>query len=171
MLLLATVIMLLFPSAVRADDVLTASPYWQGFTSADGQGLYHDLMRAIFEPGGKTVHHVEVPAKRGIIMVREGSVDIYTCTSESATGLQLASEPMYEGEYHAIFRKSAFPDWDGAASMANRRVAWRLGYYATRDFAVPVQPSETYNGVEALSGSCEEGRIFTSTTCILSWRA
>ncbi len=160
MLLLATVIMLLFPSAVRADDVLTASPYWQGFTSADGQGLYHDLMRAIFEPGGKSVRHVEVPAKRGIIMVREGSVDIYTCTSESATGLQLASEPMYEGEYHAIFRKSAFPDWDGAASMANRRVAWRLGYYATRDFAVPVQPSETYNGVEALERVVRGGADF-----------
>jgi ABC-type amino acid transport substrate-binding protein len=160
MLLLATVIMLLFPSAVRADDVLTASPYWQGFTSADGQGLYHDLMRAIFEPGGKSVRHVEVPAKRGIIMVREGSVDIYTCTSESATGLQLASEPMYEGEYHAIFRKSTFPDWDGAASMANRRVAWRLGYYATRDFAVPVQPSETYNGVEALERVVRGGADF-----------
>lgn len=150
MLLFAAFIMLLLPAAVRADEVLTASPYWQGFTSADGQGLYHDLMRAIYEPGGKTVRHLEVPAKRGRVMVREGTVDIYTCLPQAVTGLQLAAEPMYEGEYHAIFRKSAFPDWNGAKSMMNKRVAWRLGHYSTRDFAIPVQPSETYSGVEAL---------------------
>jgi polar amino acid transport system substrate-binding protein len=149
MLLLAALI-LLFPVAARADEVLTASPYWQGFTSADGQGLYHDLMRAIYEPAGKTVRHLEVPAKRGLVMVREGTVDIYTCLPQAVTGLQLAAEPMYEGEYHAIFRKNAFPHWDGPTSMANKRVAWRLGYYSTRDFSVPVQISETYTGVEAL---------------------
>ena len=149
MLLLAALI-LLFPVAARADEVLTASPYWQGFTSADGQGLYHDLMRAIYEPEGKTIRHLEVPAKRGRIMIREGAVDIYTCLPQAVTGLQLAAEPMYEGEYHALFRKNAFPDWDGPTSMANKRVAWRLGYYSARDFSVPVQISETYTGVEAL---------------------
>jgi len=160
MLLLAAVIILLLPAAVQADEVLTASPYWQGFTSHDGQGLYHDLMRAIYEPDGKTVRHMEVPAKRGLIMVREGTVDIYTCISEAASGLLLAAEPMYEGEYHAIFRKNAFPDWDGTTSMANKRVAWRLGHYARRDFSVPVQPSETHSGVEALERVIRGGADF-----------
>lgn len=160
MLLLAAIFLLLLPAASRADEVLTASPYWQRFTAADGQGLYHDLMRAIYEPQGKTVRHLEVPAKRGRVMVREGAVDIYTCLAEPAGGLKLAAEPMYEGEYHAIFRISAFPHWDGVTSMAHRRVAWRLGYYSARDFPVPVLPSETYNGVEALERVVRGGADF-----------
>lgn len=160
MLLLAAIIVLLLPAAVRADEVLSASPYWQGFTSADGQGLYHDLLRAIYEPRGKTVRHLEVPAKRGRVMVREGTVDIYTCLPHAGSGLQLATEPMYEGEFHAIFRKSAFPHWDGATSMSNKRVAWRLGYYSALDFSVPVQPSETYSGVEALERVVRGGADF-----------
>jgi hypothetical protein len=150
MILIVSLILLLAPRPVQADEVLTASPYWQGFTSPDGQGLYHDLMQAIFEPGGNTVRHLEVPAKRGLIMVREGSVDIYTCRSEAENGLRLGEGPMYEGEFHAIFRKKAFPYWEGPTSLAKRRVVWRLGYYSSKDFPVPVQHAETTSGVEAL---------------------
>lgn len=159
-ILLTCFFLLILPGPVHADEVLTASPLWAGFTGEDGQGLYHDLMRAVYEPQGKVVSHMEVPAKRGLVMVREGTVDVYTCVSEPVAGLQLAAEPMYEGEYHAVFRKDATPRWDGPASMANRRVAWRLGYYAARDFPVPVQPSETYTGVEALERVVRGGADF-----------
>jgi polar amino acid transport system substrate-binding protein len=160
MLLIASLVLLLLPTSLHAEEVLTASPYWQGFTSADGQGLYHDLMRAIYGPGGNTVRHLEVPAKRGLIMVREGAIDIYTCRSEPADGLELAREPMYEGEYHALFRKDAVPFWEGVSSMANRRVTWRLGYYSPQDFPVPVQQSETSSGTEALERVVRGGADF-----------
>lgn len=159
-ILLVSLMALLLPASIRAEEVLTASPYWQGFTSPDGQGLYHDLMRAIYEPGGNTVRHLEVPAKRGLIMVREGTVDIYTCRSEPEEGLQLADEPMYEGEFHAFFRKDAVPDWDGVTTMANRRAVWRLGYYSPRDFPFPVQFDETTSGLEALERVVLRGADF-----------
>jgi hypothetical protein len=159
-LLLAGFIMLLLPVSVRAEEVLSASPYWQGFTSDDGQGLYHDLLRAIYEPGGNTVRHLEVPAKRGLIMVREGAVDIYTCLAKPVDGLRLAAEPMYEGEFHAFFRKAAFPYWDGVTSMANKRTVWRLGYYSPKDFPVPFQYGETTTGVEALKRVVRGGADF-----------
>ena len=159
-ILVVGLIMFLAPRPIRAGEVLTASPYWKGFTSPDGQGLYHDLMRAIFEPGGNTVRHLEVPAKRGMIMVREGTVDIYTCRSEAESGLQLGREPMYEGEFHALFRKNAVPYWDGVASMADKRVVWRLGYYSFKDFPVRIQHSETTDGVEALQRVVRGGADF-----------
>ncbi len=56
----------------HAGEVVTASPSWEAFTSREGQGLYHDLLRAIYEPRGETLRHLEVPAKRGLVMVREG---------------------------------------------------------------------------------------------------
>ena len=160
LLLLAMLVFLAIPASGRADQVLTGSPLWDGFTSHDGQGLYHDLMRAIYGPGGNTVRHLEVPAKRGLIMVREGTIDTYTCLSDPVDGLELAKEPMYEGEFHAIFRKAAFPFWDGVSSMTNRRLVWRLGYYSPKDFPVPIEFSETTSGIEALERVVRGGADF-----------
>ena len=159
-LIMTMLVFLVLPVSARADQVLTGSPLWDGFTSSDGQGLYHDLMRAIYGPGGNTVRHLEVPAKRGLIMVREGTIDIYTCLSDPVEGLQLAAEPMYEGEFHAIFRKDVFPYWDGTSSMANKRLVWRLGYYSPKDFPVPILFSETTNGAEALERIVRGGADF-----------
>ncbi len=134
----------------HAGEVVTASPSWEAFTSREGQGLYHDLLRAIYEPRGETLRHLEVPAKRGLVMVREGQADIYTCLPDVREKLLLAELPMYEGEFHALFRASTFPDWDGVRSLANKRVVWRLGYYTPKNFPVPIHHSETTSGIEAL---------------------
>jgi polar amino acid transport system substrate-binding protein len=160
LLMLGTFIFVMITVTAHAGEVITASPSWKGFTSRDGQGLYHDLMRAIYEPGGETVRHLEVPAKRGLLMVREGQADIFTCRAQTVDKLQMASLPMYEGEYHALFRTTAFPHWDGVRSMANMRVVWRLGYYAPNDFPVPIDHSETLSGVEALQRVLREGADF-----------
>jgi len=158
--LIAMIVLLVLPVSARAGQVLTGSPLWEGFTGNDGQGLYHDLMRAIYGPGGNTIRHLEVPAKRGLIMVREGTIDIYTCLPDPVEGLQLAEEPMYEGEFHALFRKEVSPYWDGVTSMANKRVVWRLGYYSPKDFPVPILFSETTSGSEALERVLRGGADF-----------
>jgi hypothetical protein len=157
---LGALIFALLAVTAQAGEVITASPAWKDFTSSDGQGLYHDLMRAIYEPGGETVRHLEVPAKRGLIMVREGQADIYTCKSKTVDGLQMAALPMYEGEYHALFRAAAVPYWDGVRSMANMRVVWRLGYYEPKDFPVPIHHAEALSGVEALQRVIREAADF-----------
>lgn len=150
-LLLAVVLLALIPgrSAFTA-EIVTVSPYWAGFTGPDGQGLYHDLLRAVFALRGDTVRHLEAPAKRGLVMIRDGQADIYTCRSRAEEGLELARLPMYEGEFHALFLRRVLPDWRGPASLANRRLVWRLGYYSPHDFPFPVQYDETTTGIEAL---------------------
>lgn len=147
---LAILLSLFLAASVQAGEVITASPSWKGFTSADGQGLYTDLMRAVFSARGDTVRHLEVPAKRGLIMLREGQIDVYTCDTEAGEGLQLAQLPMYEGEYHALFLTKTFPHWTGVETMTDRLLVWRLGYYSPSDFPVPVRHEETTTGTEAL---------------------
>ena len=147
---LSILISLFLAAGALAGEVITASPSWKGFTSPDGQGLYTDLMRAVFSERGDTVRHLEVPAKRGLIMLREGQIDVYTCDTEADEGLQLAELPMYEGEYHALFLTQAFPYWKGVETMTDRLLVWRLGYYSPRDFPVPVRHEETTTGIEAL---------------------
>lgn len=152
LVILAAAICCIFPAPdARAGQVVMASPYWAGFTSPDGQGLYHDLLQAVFAPRGDTVRHLEVPAKRGLIMLKEGQVDIYTCRPFAPDGLQLAGLPMYEGEYHALFLTKSFPAWNGVSTLADRSLVWRLGYYSPRDFPVPVRYAETTTGTEALN--------------------
>ena len=141
---------LFLAASVQAGEIITASPSWKGFTSPDGQGLYTDLMRAVFSARGDTVRHLEVPAKRGLIMLREGQIDAYTCDTEVGEGLQLAQLPMYEGEYHALFLTQAFPYWKGVETMKDRLLVWRLGYYSPKDFPVPVRYEETTTGTDAL---------------------
>lgn len=150
-LLLAIALLVLLPwHRVFAAEIVMTSPYWAGFTSPDGRGLYHDLMRAVFALRGDTVRHLEAPAKRGLVLLREGQADVYTCRTEAGDGLELGGLPMYEGEFHALFLRRTFPDWRGPASMANRRLVWRLGYYLPDDFPVPVRYDETTTGIEAL---------------------
>jgi len=64
--------------------------------------------------------------------------------------MQLAQLPMYEGEYHALFLTKVVPQWNGAASMSNKRLVWRLGYYEPKDFPVPIEYGETTTGTDAL---------------------
>lgn len=149
--LLASLFSLLFAVHAHAGEIITGSPSWKGFTSPDGQGLYHDLMRAAFAERGDTVRHLEVPAKRGVVMLREGQIDVYTCDTAAAPGMQLAETPMYEGEFHALFLSGAFPNWNGVESMADRLLVWRLGYYSPADFPVPVRFEETTTGTDALN--------------------
>jgi ABC-type amino acid transport substrate-binding protein len=135
----------------HAEVIITGSPSWKGFTSPDGQGLYHDLMRAVFEERGNSVRHLEVPAKRGVVMLRDGQIDVYICDTAAAPGMQLAETPMYEGEFHALFLSGAYPNWNGVESMAGRLLVWRLGYYSPEDFPVAVRFEETTTGIDALN--------------------
>ena len=84
-------------------------------------------------------------------MVREGHADIYMCDTEIFSGLQMSELPMYEGEFHALFRTEKFPSWEGIASLKNRKLVWRLGYYSPGDFTVPVRFEETVTGSDALN--------------------
>lgn len=152
-----TIIFLLFECSLfllaspgQAEEITTISPSWEGFTSPHGQGLYHDILRAIFTPRGDTLSHLEVPAKRGRLMLSQSRADIYMCIPEGEKDFLLADQPMYEGEFHALFLRQKFPNWDDVTSMANTRVIWRLGYYTPENFPVAIVHSETTTGIEAL---------------------
>ncbi len=141
----------------QAEEIRTASPAWAKFTGTDGTGLYFDVLRAIFAPD--TIRHMHVPAKRGLVMVKTGEADIYTCVPEAQEGLRLAALPLYEGEFHAFFKNRGLL-WSGPESLKNQRLVWRLGYYSPRDFPVPVLFRETTTAEEALKRVIQNGADF-----------
>ena len=65
--------------AVFAEQEITtihfASEEWEGFTNADGTGLYWDIFRMIYEPVGISVQFEIVPYIRATKMVQDQQAD------------------------------------------------------------------------------------------------
>lgn len=160
LVLIIVFLMVLLASASHGRTITTASPSWAGFTSPDSQGLYHDLIQAVFSPAGFSVRHVEVPAKRGMIMLHQIEADIYLGQPDPAEGIIISRLPLYEGQFHAAFLTTTVPDWTGVSSMADKRVVWRLGYYTPANFPVPIQLRETSTGVDAMQRLMQNGTDF-----------
>jgi polar amino acid transport system substrate-binding protein len=132
--------------------VVSTSPSWSSFTNPDGTGLYHEIIDEIFTPLGIKVSHEYSNAARGIIMVEKGLADFYTCKSGSfsSPGLVRAPHPMYENQFHAVFKKSRVPNFTGSSSLANRNLVWRRGYYKQSEFKAAFVLFEADTGVSAL---------------------
>ncbi len=133
-------------------QVISTSPSWKTFTNQDGTGLYHEILFNIFQPLGIKIVHKYTNANRGIYMVGNDLADFYTCKNniDNLPGLTLARHPMYEGKFHAIFKRDNIKNWQGVDSLANRKVVWRRGYYRASEFDVDIIIRETDSGVAAL---------------------
>ncbi len=153
--MLASICILNCPPWAWADpikQVVSASPSWESFTNQDGTGLYHEILARIFLPLGIQVTHKYINAKRGLHLLKHDQADMYTCKPEvnDFPEFMIPRHPMYEGQFHAVFKKSRFRDWQGMSSLAGRKVLWPRGYYKRSEFNVTITAIETDTGVSAL---------------------
>ncbi|WP_068829067.1 substrate-binding periplasmic protein [Pseudomonas sp. BMS12] len=79
--LLALSLCLAWPSVQAAEalptDIQLISEYWPGHTNPDGSGVAWEIMRAVFEPVGVTVHLRNEPYMRSIGLVQRGEADAW----------------------------------------------------------------------------------------------
>lgn len=151
----STILLILVPGICTGNPiqlVISTSPSWDSFTNRDGTGLYHEILYHVFAPHQIKVIHKYTNAKRGIHMVQTGQADFYTCRSEvdDFPDLFLGRYQMYEGKFYAIFKKNRIPDWQGNASLAGRKVAWRRGYYTASEMKADIIVREVDSGRSAL---------------------
>jgi hypothetical protein len=99
-----------------------------------------------------------MPSERAYHMVRDGAADMMTCHDKPPRGLTLARVPMYEGKYYVFFNRENIGRWSLPASLENRSIAWRIGYYDESNIPVPMRHKELKSGVSAL-GMVILGRI------------
>lgn len=137
-------------SAMAEDEktIVTAGPSWDRFTNEDGSGLYHDIIQRVF--AGYTVKHLYVPTVQANSMVAVGRADIKMCETKEVEHLVLASLPMYENDFYALYLREKFEPWNGNLTIKGQRLVWREGYYSEKDFAVPVDFTEVRSGESAL---------------------
>lgn len=147
------------PARAEAQEtVVTAGPSWERFTSEDGRGLYHDIIRQVF--AGYQVKHLYVPTVQANSMVAIGRADIKMCETKAIESLVLASLPMYENDFYALFLRSRVGQWQGKQSLQGRKTAWREGYYTAVDFPVAMDFIEVRSGEAALQMVIHERVVF-----------
>lgn len=68
----------LWLSLVRSEaaEFTVVSDEWEGFTEAGGHGYYFEMMKAVYEPAGHTLHFKVVPYMRALKMIQNGKADL-----------------------------------------------------------------------------------------------
>ena len=143
---------------VKAISVV--APEWEGFTNADGTGLYWEVLKAIYEPAGVKVKTANVPWNRAMKMVTKYRV-YNAIAGEYKDSEEDLIFPDYaiDVEYLSVLSLASNKlPWDGLSSLTGKRVGWIKDYELItadqRDFEL-VEYRETEQGLELL----QQGKI------------
>ncbi|MBI9090477.1 MAG: transporter substrate-binding domain-containing protein [Desulfobacterium sp.] len=112
-------------------DIKVVTPLWHDQTNPDGSGLFFDIVRTVYAPVGITMTYDFVPWKRAKKMVGANLADAMLCIWKEDAGrerLLLPRYPLFVEFPAVVFKADAIPDWQGIASLNEKRVLWLLGY-------------------------------------------
>ncbi len=116
-----------------------AAPAWEGYTNADGSGLYWDLLKQVYAPYGLDVKFINMPWNRANKLMTAGSmVDGVPGEIPGVEGKLYAQLPI-DIEYHGVMHAAKTP-FSGRASLTGKRVGWRHSYNL-----IPAEPPAPLN--------------------------
>lgn len=144
----------------HAKSISVVAPSWEGFTNADGTGLYWEIIKAVYEPENIAVKTSNVPWNRAVKMVAKYGVynAIVGETADTEEDL-LFTDLAIDVEYTSVLTmKNRNIAWDGPASFKGKTVGWMKDYEiieeSVRDFEL-LEYRTVAQGLEFL----EEGKI------------
>jgi len=137
------------PMAALSDsnptEIIMASEEWINATNRDGTGLYWDIFRAVYEPVGIKTKFVIQSYDGSVKLVKKKRVDaavgIYP---EQVRGALFPHYPFVKDYVLALFKKNKLNQWNGPASLQNKKVAWIKGYAYDEYMEIPVIKKEFY---------------------------
>lgn len=96
-----------------------AAPAWEGYTNADGSGLYWDLLKQVYAPYGLDVKFINMPWNRANKLMTAGSmVDGVPGEIPGVEGKLYAQLPI-DIEYHGVMHAAKTPFPAAPASPAS----------------------------------------------------
>lgn len=118
------VLLMLLPLAAPA-QVRFVTAEWDGYTNADGTGLYFELLDGALGTDGYAVTFR--PWARAQSEMKAGVYD--GIVGEDATqGHLLPRWPIDVNLMSVVFKRSVLPAWPGREALATHAVAWVRGY-------------------------------------------
>jgi len=143
---------LLLPLSLLAKPLQIYSEEWEGFTAADGSGLYLDLVRAIYQPLGYELNIHMVPYKRSLDMIRHGGGDLALGVYEQEVDdLRYPRYAMFADDVAALMKEQWAAGWQGEQSLSNQNVVWQRGWGYEKYLRVPMQWFEVDDHAKAMA--------------------
>jgi polar amino acid transport system substrate-binding protein len=110
--------------------ISVVAPDWEGFTSPNGEGLYWDILRAIFEPEGIKVKTYTAPWNRAMKMVTKYRtyMAIPGEYKDSEENLIFPNYPLEKEKLVTVTLKSAGHNLATLEALSGLKVTWKKGY-------------------------------------------
>lgn len=137
------------PAANAAQQVLWGTDHWQGFTSYDGTGFYHELMGKVFSQPDYKLDVDYYPWKRSLKHLCDGDIDM-TGAMPVNTSFYQSKKPLLEEDILIIAKTEDDID---VSNLKGKLGAYRAGYDDAIFYAVL---PDTAKGVEV--SDIEHGR-------------
>ncbi|WP_041720298.1 substrate-binding periplasmic protein [Pseudodesulfovibrio piezophilus] len=143
---------LLFSTASAGEirAVISTSPAWESFTNRDGTGLYHEILREVFNLYDVPVRHIYSKSIRSIALLESGQADVMTCSGTETPALVTARYPLYQSMFYVFFKKKRIGTWHGLETLWGKEILSQATYYTEKDFPVPVRIKMVIDGIQAL---------------------
>ena len=120
---------LLLSWSARANVIHVYCDDWAGFCQGDGQGVYLDIVRAIYEPEGYTIESHIVPYKRALAVVAQKGGDMAMGVYQGEVqGVLQPDYPASADDVTVLMLKKWLPLWAGETSLQDQDVLWLRGW-------------------------------------------
>ncbi len=134
------------PTSIRL-----VSEEWIRATQSDGQGLYWDIFRYVFEPAGVRVETDTMDYEDAVNYVRRGLADAWVASALNEKDFPLYPTWHYDAEIISIvFDRSKQPAFKNINSLSGKKVAWITGYDYQKYVDVPMLKVEVDNRLNML---------------------
>lgn len=159
-------------SAPRAESLTFAADPWCPYNCTPGSaapGYLIEILQAAFEPQGFSVTYISLPWSRAIRSALDGEIDGAIGTVRgNASGTHLGEQMLGTDETVIVTRRGEGFDYDGVASLANKRLGVITDYtydnHGPIDRYIEATPEKiervfTKNALERLFLMLGQGRV------------
>jgi polar amino acid transport system substrate-binding protein len=139
-----------FPvSSIASENLETihiATPEWEETTNKDGTGVYFDIIRSVYEPGGIQLKYEIVPWNRAISLIKTHQADAlpggYFVGNREDVDDLFPRYPIDTEIASVVYKKDTVTEWKGPESLAGKKVLWLRGYNYDNYLEVKVEFDE-----------------------------
>ena len=126
---------------------------WKYFTQQDGSGYTFDVLRAIYQPLGYSLEIEFCHWRACVLAVMQGRGDLVAGISQAdvqiSDKLQRPDYPTHFERVAVAFKSKRFPNWQGTADLAGKRIVQHKGFGHEKNINEPVEVIESINNEQA----------------------
>lgn len=147
----------------NVDSIELCTPEWQHYTEKNGEGLYHELWRAIYKESGIEINVTYAPYKRCKIGVLEQQKYDAWPGGYASEVTDAIIKPEWEIGSELIsvaYKKGTIGEWTGQELLTGKAVGWERGYGFNKNGVIDVEVKpNTFTDLKASLKMVNGGRI------------